>query len=286
MPHAISPGIFLLRCLSAIMGLVLFLATWTGCATLEQIIQKPTATFKGFQLTDPSLMQGTAVFDFDVTNPNPIGISAHRIHYDLQLNGQNFVSGQLNKGLSLPASGTGRMRIPVTIQYLDFFKSVDQLLQNKSTDYLLKGGFSVGPFTIPFQAKGSFSLPQMPKISLDSIQIKNYSLSGASLSCKLNLDNPNAFNLLFKRLDYNLKLGGTQFAKASALPSGPIAGNGQSLINLGMDVSFAQLGLTAYRLLQKSKTDYSLNGGIVFDTPAGGERLVPFNLSGQVPFFR
>ena len=274
-----------LSCRIKTLLVCLLLAALSGCTTLDRIVQKPTATFSGFGLTDATLWQGTALFHFDVHNPNPIGIRANRVKYDLKINGKDFVSGKLDQGISLAAGTTSPMSIPVTLQYMDFFGSMEQLWRQKKADYDLSGGFAVGPFMIPFRAQGSFDLPRMPNISLDAIQIKSLSLLGASLSCKLKMDNPNAFDILFKRLDYHLNLGGTAFAQASAVPKSPIQSGKTTLLDLGFDVSFTQLGQSAYQLLMGNRTQYAMDGGLVFDAP-GGERKIPFNLSGRMPFER
>jgi LEA14-like dessication related protein len=265
---------------------LLLLLALSGCATLDQMVKKPTATFSGVKLTHADLLEGTAIFNFDVYNPNPIGIPASRITYDLKLNGKHFTKGELDRGVSLPAGTTSPMAIPVTIRYLDFFDSLTQLWRTRQAAYDLRGGFTVGPFTIPFQAQGRFELPRLPKISLESIRIERLSLLGASLDCTVKMDNPNDFNLLLKRLDYGLKLDDTTFAQASALPKGPIQGNDRSLMNLALDVSFSQLGRSAYQLLMGNSAAYALDGGLVFDATGGGEHTVPFNLTGRVPFKR
>jgi hypothetical protein len=167
--------------------------------------------------------------------------------------------------------------------YLDFFKSAAQLWRSKKANYALSGGFDVGPFTIPFQAHGVFDLPQMPNIRLEAIHIQKFTLLGATLNCRLEMDNPNAFDFLIKRLDYNLKLAGTSFIQASALPHGPIGKHSRTPVNLTFDVSFAQLGWSAYQLLQGAKANYTLIGGLIVDRPNGGECNLPFNLSGKVP---
>lgn len=257
-----------------------------GCATLDQIIQKPTAQFSHMTITNADLMQANVVFNFNVANPNPINIRANRITYDLKLNGRNFVAGELAQGMTLAGGSTSKLSIPVTLQYLDFFESLAQMWKAKGADYTLTGGFSVGPFRIPYQARGAFDLPKMPKFSMETIQVENFSLSGARLNCQLKMDNPNAFDLLFKRFNYNLNLGGTSFAQASALTSGPIAGKSNSVVNFAFDVSFAQLGMSAYQLLVGDKSDFTLDGGMVLDSPTGGEHIMPFKLTGQVPFSR
>ncbi len=257
-----------------------------SCATLEQMIKKPTATFSGMHLTNADLVQSTAVFNFNINNPNPINIRAGRITYDLKLNGRQFVNGRLEQGVTLAAGSTSVLQVPVTMAYLDFFESAAQLWRTKRADYALTGGFSVGPFVIPFQAHGTFDLPKMPKISLEAIQVQRLSLSGATLNARIKMDNPNAFDLLFKRLDYTLNLNGTSFGRASARPQGPVGKKSNSVVDFAFDVSFAQLGHSAYQLLQGAKADYTLDGGLIFDQPDHGERKVPFNLSGRVPFLR
>jgi LEA14-like dessication related protein len=257
-----------------------------GCATLDRIIQKPTATFSHMTVTNADLMQSNIVFYLNVTNPNPINIRASRITYDLKLNGRNFVAGELDQGMTLAGGSTSKLSIPITLQYLDFFESLTQMWKTKGADYALTGGFSVGPFRIPYQAHGNFDLPKMPKFSMETIQIENFSLAGARLNCRLKMDNPNAFDLLFKRLVYNLNLGGTSFAQASALTKGPIAGKSSSVVNFALNVSFAQLGMSAYKLLEGDKGDFELDGGMVLDAPMGGEHVIPFKLAGQVPFSR
>lgn len=257
-----------------------------GCATLEQMIQKPTATFSGMRIANADLFKSTAVFSFNINNPNPINIRARRITYDLKLNGRDFVNGQLDQGVTLTAGGTSTLQVPVTMAYLDFFESMAQLWSTRSADYALTGGFSVGPFVIPFQAHGVFDLPNMPKLSLKSIEIQNLSFSGATVQCRVQMSNPNAFDLLFKKMDYTLSLGGASLGRASALPSGPIGKNSNSTIALALDVSFAQLGRSVYQLLQGAKADYKLDGGLIFDQPGYGESKVPFNLSGRTPLLR
>jgi LEA14-like dessication related protein len=265
--------------LAALVGAALL----AGCATLEQMIQKPTTTFSGMQIANADLFKSTAVFSFDIHNPNPISLRAGRITYDLNLNGRDFVKGQLNQGLTLPAGGTGRLQIPVTMAYLDFFDSMSQLWRTRRADYTFTGGITVGPLVIPFNAQGVFDLPEMPKLSLDTIEVQKLSLSGATLQCRVQVANPNAFDLLFKRLDYSLQLGGASLGRASALSPGPIAKNGKSTVALALDVSFAQLGRSVFQLLQGTKADYKLDGGLIFNGPDNRESKAPFSLSGLAP---
>ena len=126
-------------------------------------------------------MESTLIFNFKANTPNPINIRASRITYDLKLNGQNFLRGQLDQGLSLPACSMARLRIPMEINYLDFFKTISRMMQARTAAYDLLGRFEVGPLTIPFNATGTLDLPQLAKFSLERINIRKLSWSGANL---------------------------------------------------------------------------------------------------------
>lgn len=267
--------------------MVLFVAiVLVGCAAMDQLVQKPNASFSGMRIGQADLVKGTAIFHFNVSNPNPISIRTGRITYNLKLDQRHVVSGALDQGMTLAAQGTSRLNVPITLQYLDFFDSLSELWKAKGADYALTGGFAVGPFTIPFQAHGRFDLPKMPKISLENVKIAKLTLSGARLNCRLKMDNSNAFQLALKRLDYHLVLGNRSFARASALPDGPIAANGTTTLDFGFDISFAQLGQSAYQLLLGANADYRMDGAMVFEAADGKVDTIPIKAAGRVPFLR
>jgi LEA14-like dessication related protein len=274
------------KVLVPLLVLSLLAAVLSSCATLGRFVQKPTVAFKRMTITAADLVQATALFEFDITNPNPIRLHIDHITYNLQLNGRDFVSGQLDQGVMLSAGGSSPLQVPVTMAYLDFFKSTDQLWHTHQADYALTGEITAGLYKIPFQANGRLDLPRTPEISLERIRIREFSLLGATLDSRLQIENPNAFDIPFKRLDYDLKLNGVSFAQASAVPTAPIARQGRSSIDLIFTVSFARLGLSAYQLLQGAQAGFSLNGGLVFEQPQGGEGRAPFTLSGTVPLIR
>lgn len=270
----------------ALVMFALILGLFGGCATLNQLVQKPTVTFHSLDLEDASLLESTLRFNFKVNNPNPIGLRTGRLNYDLKINDSPFTSGHLDQGVSLPSEGTGTLSVPITVAYLDFLDSIVSLVQNRTATYDLKGTMAVGPFDIPFQTQGKFDLPRMPKISLDAVNIEKLSFTGASLNCRLRMDNPNAFNILFKQLDYTLKLGQTRVAKTSAATEGVLGQKGASTMNLALDLSFADIGRAGYQLLMGNSSTYQIEGQMLMDSSTLGSRAVPFSASGKVPFSR
>lgn len=258
----------------------------TGCAALMGNLQQPVITFAGLQIADATLVDGTMVFNFTVRNPNAFGLRASRITYDLKLNGRHFARGQTKSGLSLPAQKVVRLQIPVAANYLEAFGSLLEMNRRGSAAYDLSGKVSVGPLTLPYRSRGTFDLPRMPKLHLEAIHVNHISLAGATVTCDLNVENPNNFDLSFKKLHYDLELGGMPFAKASAEPASAVTAKGKGIIALRFEVSFVHVGGSAHQLLMHNQTDYRIQGRIALDATHAGERLIPFNFGGKVPIVR
>ena len=267
-----------------IIGAVLTL-TLGACATLEQLIQKPEITFDNLGTRDMSLLGGTFLFRFNVSNPNPVGVHLGDILYDLDVNGNRLVSSQLSQGLDLAASGTSPLEIPVTINYLDFFNSLAQLVGADQLDYRLSGSAAVGPFRIPYSSSGKLDIPRLPDVTVENINIDSFSLTGARLKLTLGLKNPNAFAMKMDGLEYAAQLGDVKLAEGKAGMNNALGANGRSLMDLDLILNFLELGRSAKALLSGSSTRCRLTGNMLMNTQAGMQKL-PFAFDGNVPFLK
>lgn len=268
----------------ALTALLLGLMAIAGCAaldTLQQLIQKPEIRFKGMGLENASLTEGDLLFTFNVSNPNPVGVTLSRVVYDLKLNGKTFVKNTLNKNIALPANGLGTMEVPVTINYLDFFQSVADFVQADKLAYDLSGSVGAGPFDIPYQTKGDIAVPKLPKISLKNVGVSGLSFTGGSLIFSLDVANPNPFALNLSGLDYTIKLGGEKFAEGTADKISSIAKNSKTVVKIPLRMQFSELGRSAYQLFTKPSAGYEISGNMKF-----GEKIFPFQKAGTVSFDR
>jgi LEA14-like dessication related protein len=267
-----------------IMSAVLIL-TLGACATIEQLVQKPEITFESLGTRDMSLLEGTFLFRFNVSNPNPVGVRLGDILYDLDINGKRLASSQLSQGLDLAASGTSPLEIPVTINYLDFFNSLAQLVGADSLDYRLSGSAAVGPFRIPYSSSGKLDIPKLPDITVENIKIDRFSLAGAKLRLALGLRNPNAFAVKMDGLEYAAQLGGVKLAEGTANMSTAMGANGRSMMDLDLNLNFLELGRSARTLLSGASAPCRLTGNMLMNTPAGMQKI-PFQFDGDVPFLK
>ncbi|RMH72686.1 MAG: hypothetical protein D6675_04025 [Gemmatimonadetes bacterium] len=257
-----------------------------GCTAIEQLIQKPTVQFKDVKLKDPSLFDATFVFAFEVHNPNLIGGSISQLTYDFDVNGQNFLEGVLDQGISIPAGGSSVVELPLQVEYLGFLNSVADFVHKDAVPYDLKGTFRVLGFDIPYRKTGSIDIPDLPKVSVSAVEIENLSMMGASLVFSVELDNRNPFAVNLGGLDYQITLGDTPFAEGVSRSVPPVAGGSKTTLEIPLDVNFLQLGQAAYNLLTQTATGYGISGNMNFDVPALGEKQFPFSHSGNVSLRR
>ena len=268
--------------LAAILAMVLVVGS---CTTIEQLIKKPTITFDNLGIQEMSLVQGTFLFRFNVDNPNPVGLRLDDILYDLELNGQRFVSSRLDQGVNLAAAGSSPLEIPITINYLDFFDSLTKLVGSDTLDYRLSGSAAVGPLRIPYRSAGKLDVPKLPDISVERIRLDSLSFSGASLKMTLGLANPNAFGLKMDGLEYAARLGSLELAQGTARVVEALQARGRSTMDLDINLDFLQMGRSAKALLSEPSARCLLIGNMLMNTPAGMQK-VPFRFDGKVPLIQ
>jgi len=257
----------------------------TGCQSLEHFFQKPTVTFNTIKIKDMSLNEATAVFYFDVNNPNPVGSTLSRLTYDLAVNQKSIASGTADKGLQIPAKGIKTVGLPVLINYFDIVDSITDLIEKKEIAYDLTGTFNFMGFDLPYEASGNFPLPELPGIMVKEISIDNFSWAGAALNFVLELENNNAFNVDLKQLEYNISMGGKSMISSKSKKGTSIPQNGKATMDIPLDANFIWLGKSAFDLLSGESSDYEINGEMIFNTP-GGEKRFPFSNSGNIPLIK
>lgn len=235
--------------MSAGIGLIIGVLFANGCATLKQFIQKPTVEYKGMSIKEMSLFDGSFILNFNVTNPNPIGVPIQQINYDLKINGQNFFRGNLDKKSSLPASGSAVVELPVELSYMDFFKSIVDFPNKDQLEFDVTGSVLVYGFSIPFHATGTFPVPKPPQIALNRVEVKSMSFTSASIVFVVDMINNNPFPVLMDSLDYKIRLAGNDLAGGTAKAIQPLGQNGKSTLELPINLSILKAGQAVLGLL-------------------------------------
>lgn len=265
-----------------LLAVILCLVCLVQCAHLSDFITRPVISYDTIIFKNMSFTEATAVFRFNVYNPNAIGMSIKEIGYDLDVNSSNFLSGVLNDGLSLPASGSSVFEVPVRIEYIDFFRSVRSFLSADSLDYDLGGYADFSMFRVPYKKSGRLPVPKLPSIRLKQFHVQKMNLTGAKIDVQIGLKNSNSFAVDPGVFEYSLSLAGVRLSsgrvRAAALPGN----NEESIIHLPLDVNFLSVGTALAGVLTGKKADYSLDASFHVNDGSGGEKIFPVRSKGTI----
>ncbi|HHS13383.1 MAG TPA: hypothetical protein ENN03_06400 [bacterium] len=254
------------------------------CAVFQELIQKPVVTYDGLSLKDPSLSQATLVFRLNVENPNPVGLPVREATYRIRLQEKEFLSGAL-ENIQLSPQAVSRVAIPCTVQYLEFYQSLIDIFREDSLSYHLSGTMKAGPFSILYQAGGKVPLPKPPSIALAGIHVNRIQNTGARVTFSFHLQNRNDFRFEIQGLDFDLTVGEISLASGESKKTTSLE-NEMTTLDLPMDISFINLGLSAFQLLSKSSADYRLQGHFYILSPGGKTIPLSFQNSGPVQIRR
>ena len=242
-----------------------------SCAEMQQLvkavdIKKPTAKVDDVKITGLSLEEADLEFDIAVSNPNAVSITLAGFDYDLLLNNQSFIKGKQDKTVKVAANGTSAVKLPLSLHYMDIYKTYQALAREDHINYALKTGliFDVpvlGRVRIPVETKGSFPTIKIPLVKLQALKLNNLGLSGADLQLDLQIDNPNAFAVNLNRFHYNFKVAGQNWIQGQNNKPYSVAKKGHKTLSIPIKLNFLEIGRSVFNLLNgSSKLDYRLSG--------------------------
>ena len=105
---------------------------FSQCADLANLLQKgsienPKVRVTNTKLAGLSFEQADLVFDIEIKNPNPVGISLTGFDYDLLLNNKSFLKGDQNKQIEMKANDVSTIQIPLSLIYDNIFRTYNSL---------------------------------------------------------------------------------------------------------------------------------------------------------------
>jgi LEA14-like dessication related protein len=258
----------------------------TGCTALKGQFKDPEVKFERADIENMSLAAATVGFRMRVSNPNALGFTMNGLNYVLKLDGKNVLQGKSTDQVKIPAKGDGIVKLPLTFRYLNVFGSLADLAKKRSVSYNLSGKMNLGFFSLPYSKSGSLALPQLPKVKVKILQVKNLSLDGAQLGLQLEVQNANNFPIMIDGMEYGVNLAQRSLIRGSSQQDISVAPKGSSNLNLNLDLGFAQFGQTLGQLLRGSDIPLTLDGAFAVPNAGGGMDSLPFQWDGTLPVRR
>ena len=246
----------------------------TACAELSRHAEtiKPTASLTGTRLTSISFEQADLVFELAVQNQNPFAINLAGLEYDLKIENRSLISGITARGLKIGPAATSNVQLPVTLKFADLKKLPGEIWQQDKFSYQLDSRFIVdlpviGNYAIPVAKQGELPVPRLPRVSLNDVTVRNLNISSAELVARVEILNPNAFDLVFTDFDYRLKINRQEWGQGNIQDNIRVPEKGRSTIDIPAKLDMLSMGRTVYQALaERQALEYQLNGEATLDT--------------------
>lgn len=249
---------------AALCGLILA----AGCTALRDLarIRRPDVCVSGMKLIGLDFHSADLALTFQISNPNSVGVTVAGYDYQLKLNGLAFLEGDETGPVTVPANGTGRIDLPVSLSYAKMYDTIRSLSNRDSTDYEITAGFRfdlpvLGPVRVPVRTQGRLPLMKFPEVTVRRLSVDRIGLTGADLELVLDVRNPNSMPLTLKAMRYDLTVNQSVWATGKILEAVSLEKNGEGAVTIPVSLDFLKMGRSVARLLQSgSKLDYSLTG--------------------------
>jgi LEA14-like dessication related protein len=146
-----------------------------------------------------------------------------------------------------------------------------------------------GRTRIPVRHTGSLPLVKLPRVTLNGLRVKDLSLMGATVEIVLGVDNPNAFDLALKRVDYALDINGASWATGRTQRTDSVARKQRGELRIPVTLDFLRIGSGIYDIVSgSSQVSYKLSGSLDVGTslPLLRQAIVPISGTGSIRLSR
>ncbi len=260
-----------------------------ACAGLQQLVQTPSVSIANVGLKNLSFEAVTLDFDLKVHNPNAFGASLQGFSYKFALQDKELFSGNNTASFSVPAQGDGHAHIPITLNFSEIYRLVQNTKSLDSLKYQVSGSLNPGGLlagmNIPFSKTGTMPNLRIPEISLGSLKVNKLTLSGIDLNLAIRMKNPNAFAFDIGKLNYAVQLAGQPVASGLGQNLASIPQKGTGEIQLPIRIDFAGAAASLRSALSGGAIDCALSGGADLNTPFGLLNL-PLETAQKVTIFK
>jgi LEA14-like dessication related protein len=264
-----------------------------GCESLRDavdVMRKPQVRIAATELEALSFSGLTLRFDVEIENPNPIGIGLSGFDYELQIEGNPFVSGEVAEKVTIAARDRSIVPLPVELDFEEIAQTIAALEGKEEAAYRLSSGFAfdlpvLGRVRVPVETDGTFPILRPPRLQVVSLRLNEISLSGASLALDLELINRNSFKIFVESLEYRFQVDGRDWASGMHQQRVRILENDSAGLTIPINLDFGALGRGVYQIiLGGERLQYALKVNMDVGTSLRELKAVslPFALTGQL----
>ena len=261
-----------------------------GCETLSDLLSsapKPTARITDARFTGLSLDQVELDLDVEVDNPYGVDLPIAGIDLALSSNDNRVLAASVEPGAPIPAEGSRRLPVPVSIPFLEVVEVVAGLEPGGTTPYRVDLTLAfdtpvVGRVDVPLRHAGDLWVPALPAVRVARIGMTELSVTRVRAEVAIGVESDNAVELPIERFDYGLQLAGVPVARSTLAPDAALPADGRAELVIPIDVNPLSTGRALVQALSAGRVDYAVDGGLELGTPLG-PWSVPVSVSGSAP---
>jgi LEA14-like dessication related protein len=128
--------------------------------------KRPEISLDGIHLSNISVMGANLMLKVKVRNPNPFTVDVKRLFCQLDINGNPWFSGAIDKGLSLLEKGESTWDIPLSLNFLELGQSVYSIVKNSGDlNYGFSGSVNIST-PLPLLEDAALSFDRSGRISI------------------------------------------------------------------------------------------------------------------------
>jgi len=283
-----------MRVLTILLTIIICLFL-THCADLMNILKKgsieePDVKVTKTRLAGLSFKQADLVFDIQIDNPNPVGISLAGFDYDLLLNNISFLKGKQDKSLEIKANEMATIHLPLSLLFENIYATYQRLKNEDKISYTLNTGLAfnlpvLGELRIPVSTSGEFPAIKIPVVNIKYLKMNRLSFTGADFSLGIGINNPNSLGFNINDLTYNLIVNETLWAEGQTSEGMNIRAKENNTVLVPFTLNLLQIGSALYQEINEGKNfDYQLIGQVNLSSSMEilGQIKLPFDVTGKI----
>ena len=261
----------------------------TTCQTLISALDEPEISIHSVEVANITFNGAQLLCKIQVENPNAFDIPFPEIGWELFLNTNSLLNGNIKNNRRLKARDTTIVEMPVRVEYLEAFNAVSSLKGRNATDYKIALALKfpipvIGDKVWRLEHEGTIPLPQIPRLSSPSIRFEKPNLANTTVIFTVNVQNPNLFELPSPKINFDFQVNRTSVLNNSISLDSALMPNSTTPVSMQFTVNQADLvRVLAANLLTASSVSCNLNTSFDFGIPALGNDPVSLQVPGTLP---
>jgi len=149
---------------SVLVSVAACLIMCISCAGIKP--EPPEVGLAGVTISGLTLSHANILATLEIYNPNTKSLNVERVQYTMAINGVNVAKGVSIEEATIPANGTGNIKLNVRVPYWDIVRVMGSVKKGRPAEVLLKGsvklgGFGFSSYTFPFERRSVLSLKDL-----------------------------------------------------------------------------------------------------------------------------